>query len=56
MILFVIIKINQGTNDSKDEFLNTIEMFEDLGYKVFDIGCYNIDKKLAEAILIKDRR
>lgn len=50
----MIIEIKQGSSNTKKEFLDTIEAFEDLGYKIFDIGCYDEQKCLAEATLIKD--
>ena len=50
----MIIHIKQGTKDTKQEFMDTLELIENQGYKCFEAGCYNNRLKLAEAILIKD--
>jgi hypothetical protein len=50
----MIIHIQQGIKDSKYDYLTTVELFEKMGYKIFDIGSYDKEKKLSEVVLIKD--
>jgi hypothetical protein len=50
----MVIKIKQGTKDSKKDFLDEIEFFESLGYIYFSGECYDVKNKLSEATMIKD--
>lgn len=54
VIKYMIINIKQGINDSKQEYLDTIEKFESMGFVIFDIGCYDEKNNLSEATLIKN--
>lgn len=50
----MIVNIKQGINDSKQEYLDTIEKFENMGFVIFDIGCYDKNNMLSEATLVKN--
>jgi hypothetical protein len=49
----MILTLQQDKKDSKQDYLDTIDLFESLGYKVYDIGCYDTERKLSEAIMLK---
>ena len=51
----MVINIQQGTKDSKQEFLDIVEKFEQEGYRLFDIGSYDKNRQLAEAVLILEK-
>jgi hypothetical protein len=51
----MIINIQQGTKDTKLDYLEMLDILENCGYRIFDIGCHDKIKKLSEAVLIKDK-
>lgn len=50
----MIINIKQGTRDTKQDYLNLLDELEVQGFRVFNISCYDLGRKLSEAIMVKD--
>ncbi|WP_010250531.1 hypothetical protein [Acetivibrio cellulolyticus] len=50
----MIINIKQGTRDTKEDYLNLLDELEGQGFRVFNISCYDLGRKLSEATMIKD--
>ena len=52
----MILNVKQGTKDSKKDYLDLLDyLVDNMGYKLFNISCYDKKNKLSEATLIKDK-